>query len=341
MPSKKKGMFVLKIALSLILLAVLTWFVDPHQMLHSMAGAEQSLLMLALAMAIVNRILMAIKWNILLRAIDVAISYGVAVTTYFASTFAGIFLPPTIGGDAVRTYMLAGKYSRTVEVISSILIERVIGLLVLAAFGLIGVAVLLVLFSAQFPAASKLAWVIGGSAVFLFGATGFITTPAFSRFVKYVIDKIENRGKLAARSANLLRKIHASCLIYKDRPVAILTFLALTIVENLLVVIRAWIVTIAFGIDIGILLFFIVVPIEQFLIRLPISFDGFGIREGIFLYALSAMGVPAATALAIGLTNHLLFILAVTPGAWFLLSVKYSDRRVTDGDNPAEPTSKS
>ena len=73
MPSKKKGMFVLKIALSLVLLAVLTWFVDPRQMLHSMGGAERSLLILALAMAIVNRILMAIKWNILLRAIDVAI----------------------------------------------------------------------------------------------------------------------------------------------------------------------------------------------------------------------------------------------------------------------------
>lgn len=340
-PSRKKVIFLFKIILSLALLAVLAWFIDPREMLRSALDADRGILILALAVAILNRVLMAIKWNLLVRAIDVVISWADAVTTYFASTFAGIFLPPTVGGDAVRATMLAGKYSRTAEVISSILIERVIGLVVLAAFGFVGLAVLLALFAERFPAASQLAWIIGGSALFLLVAIGFLTTPAFGRFVKYGIDNIENRGEFAGRSARFMRKILVSCSLYKDQPVAVWTFLALTILENLLVVFRAWIVTLAFGVDVDILLFLIIVPIEQFLIRLPISFDGFGIREGLFLYGLTAIGVPAPTALAIGLTNHLLFIVAVTPGAWFLLSTTRSNERVPNSDDSPESTSKS
>jgi len=312
------------------LLIVLTWIVDPGEVLQSISGANARMLTFAVVMAASNRILMALKWNVLAKAIGIAVPWSVAITSYFASTFAGIFLPPTIGADAVRIYILSRAYRRTADIISSILIERVLGLIILAVFGLIGVAILVRLFSMYVPAADQIAWLIGGSALLLFAGAGFLTTPAFSRLVKYLIDKFESRGHRYFSVTKLIRNVHTSCIAYKDKPGAVMSFSALTVLENVLVIIRAWLVAIAFGVDVGVLLFFIVVPIEQFLIRLPISIDGFGIREGLFLYALTSVGVPSATAFAVGLTNHLIFILAVTPGAWFLWS-KSTMNKTADG----------
>ena len=330
-----KRIFLLKIVASLVLLVVLAWVVDPGEALRSVSDANGKLLVLAVMMAAFNRVLMGIKWNVLAKAIRLTVPWWTAITSYFASTFAGIFLPPTIGADAVRTYMLSRSHSRTAEIISSIVIERVLGLVILAVFGLVGVAILVFLFSAHVPVAKQIAWLIGGSALLLFVATGFLTTPAFDRLVKYLIGKFESRGDRYFRATELIRKVHISCAAYKDSPGAVLSFSALTVLENVLVIIRAWIVAIAFGADVVVLLFFIVVPIEQFLIRLPISIDGFGIREGLFLYALTLVGVPPATAFAIGLTNHLIFILAVTPGAWFLWFTR-SKRRVTGDQQPLD-----
>jgi uncharacterized protein (TIRG00374 family) len=318
--TNKTGIFFLKIIASIALLIVLAWMVDPGEVMLSISGADAIILAFAVVMAASNRVLMAIKWNVLAKAIGVGVPQSIAIRSYFASTFAGIFLPPTIGADAVRTYILSRAKSRTTDIISSILIERVLGLVILAVFGLVGVAILVYQFSEYVPAANQIAWLIGGSALALFAGASFLTTPTFSRLLKYMAGKFESRGHRYLGAAKLIQDVYTSCVAYKDKPGSVMSFSALTVLENILVIIRAWLVAIAFGVDVGVFLFFIVVPIEQFLIRLPISIDGFGIREGLFLYALTSVGISPATAFAVGLTNHLIFIVAVTPGAWLLWS---------------------
>ena len=51
---------------------------------------------------------MAWKWWLLVRSRDAALGLWAAVRAYYLASFAGYFLPMTVGADAVRIGALAG-----------------------------------------------------------------------------------------------------------------------------------------------------------------------------------------------------------------------------------------
>lgn len=324
---------MLKLIISAALLVLLAWIADPRELGREIAKAEASWLAASLGLAVANRALMGLKWNLLIRAIGVPVAWSVSVKAYFAASFAGIFLPPTVGADAVRTLILARKYSNTAKLISSIIVERLIGLIVLCVFAFLGVLVILNLYAGIIPLSASAGLVIAVVALALVSGCWLVTTPPFASFVNYLVTRIGRKGGKWAKLAATLDDIRASLALYRGKPAALATFFLLTCLENLVAIVRAWFVALAFGIDIGVVLFFVITPIEQFASRLPISVHGFGIREGLFMYALSLVGVPAATGLAVGLVNHLLFIVAVLPGIWFLMAA----RRSSPADRVREP----
>ncbi len=330
---------VLQVLCSVGLLAVLLWLVNPGQVAESISGADSVLLAGALVLAFANRVLMAVKWNVLARSAGVKVPWLTAVNVYFTATFAGIFLPPTIGGDAVRTLILSRRYSRTAEIISSIIVERVLGLLVLALFGMLAVAILALLFADRVPAARSIAIVMALSTIVLFLAVTLLTRPAFYAWVSRGIEKLRQRGGFWSRHADLIDNVRLSCASFNERPSAAVTFSLLTVLEKVLAIFRAWVVAVAFGVTVDPLLFFVVIPVENFVSRLPVSFDGFGLREGVFLSALSLFGVPPATSLAVGLVYHVLFIVAVLPGAWFLATQWQSviSTKTDSAERPVNP----
>jgi uncharacterized membrane protein YbhN (UPF0104 family) len=65
--------------------------------------------------------------------------------------------------------------------------------------------------------------------------------------------------------------------------------------------------------------YFSFVPIIIFLIRLPLSFDGFGIHEGGYVYFLSLVKVDPSIAFSVGAINHLMFIIVLLPGCIFYI----------------------
>ena len=318
----RAGTVVLKIGISTILLALLAWIADPRELVQVIATANAGWLAASLGLAIANRVLMGLKWTILIRAISVPVAWGVSVKAYFAASFAGIFLPPTVGADTVRTLILTKEYANTPKIISSILVERLVGLLVLSVFAFFGIVVVLSLYATIIPLSASAGLIVAVVALTLTTGCWFVTTPPFAMLVNRVVNKIGSRGEKWARVASILRDIQISLALYRGKPLALTVFFFLTCLENIIAIVRAWFVALAFGIDIGIMLFFVITPIEQFASRLPISVHGFGIREGLFMYALSLVGVSAATGLAVGLVNHLLFIVAVLPGIWFLMAAK-------------------
>src|SRR5512138_2173527 len=83
----------------------------------------------ALALVVLSRLFVAVRWYVLLRSGGVKISIGHAAALTFTGLFSNNFLPTTIGGDVVR---LAGAmqlgYDRAV-CLASIAADRLIGML--------------------------------------------------------------------------------------------------------------------------------------------------------------------------------------------------------------------
>ena len=82
---------------------------------------------------------MAYKWHRLLRVRDLDIGLGEAVRAYYISSFAGVFLPMTVGADLVRIGALQGGRVSNTNLVASIAIERGLGALSQAVFCVLSV----------------------------------------------------------------------------------------------------------------------------------------------------------------------------------------------------------
>ena len=304
---------ILQVVVSVGLLALLIRWIDVGSFVHAVATADFALLGVALFLAVADRVMMAAKWNVLLAAKDIRLRWTEVIGLYWTSTFLGLFLPATVGADVVRAVVLSRSESRRADIVSSILVERFLGLVSLALFGFVGAALAPAVLGGGAIDQKRLLLIVGGAAVGITLALAFSFTSTCER----IVDAATARGRGVRgldRAVEVAAKVYRSFRGYRQHRGALALFLGLSLAENLLPIGRALFVARALHVHTPMLFFTAIVPIESLLIRLPITVDGFGLREGVFTYFLAKMGVPQSVGFAVGLVNHVLFLLAVMPG---------------------------
>src|SRR3989337_2193518 len=112
----KKVWFWIRVAISVGLIVLLIFTIDFGDLRDTLARANAGFLLLAVFWAMCDRVLMAYKWNILLRAKSIHIPLLNVTGTYLTSTFLGVFLPATVGGDAIRAYAVSKEGHRSGDV---------------------------------------------------------------------------------------------------------------------------------------------------------------------------------------------------------------------------------
>lgn len=313
-----KGKWLIQIVVSVVLMVILLRWIDPRGFVDVLKGADVGLMLLALVLVTLNRVLMAVKWNLLLAVRGLRISWLRATRIYYTSTFLGLFLPPTVGGDVVRAWLVTRSESRLPDVVSSILVERLLGLVALAVFGVVAAALFPVMVQSGETDLGQLLGIVIGAAVLAFGAFAFSFTAACEKMVLAMTGRLAG-VRFIGKFAGTLGRIYRSYREYRSHRGTLAAFFVLTLLENALPIVRAWIVAVALHAPVSLTYFFVIVPLELVLIRIPISFDGFGIREGLFVYFLALVGISESVGFSIGLTNHVLFLVAVLPGGIFYL----------------------
>ena len=311
----------IKIAVSLILVAGLLYFLDTDSLAAALANINVGYLLLALVMVISNRILMPFKWNLLLRSRDIQLSHFQALRIYTIASFLGLVLPPTVGADSIRSYYVKQSGVRLSDTVASIVIERIFGLVVLLVFTIVGFFLLAnLLRDGEIQTA-----VFAGALTFLSFSlvTGLYLSFSrhFQKIVRATANKLQNTRlrKLALGADSFVRAYQE----YNDKKSVLVIFCALTAVELILVIVRSYVVALSLGVDLSLFVYFAFLPLVTLLNRMPISFDGFGINEVLFIYFLGLFGVLHESAFLIGLINHLLFIVAILPGGIFYV---FADR---------------
>jgi uncharacterized membrane protein YbhN (UPF0104 family) len=99
-------------------------------------------------------------------------------------------------------------------------------------------------------------------------------------------------------------------------------FGALTVLEQVSSVIFPWTLAIGLGVEADLLLLLGVLPISTLMSRLPISFDGLGVFEAVFIGLLVLAGIDAAAALAIAISGRIIQLFAFLP--WWVAYVARS-----------------
>ena len=292
---------VLRLGITLALLALLAFAVaDPREVLDAIAGMSIPALGVALLLATGDRVLMAYKWQRLLRARGVPLPLGLAIRAYFASTFAGLFLPVTVGADAIRVVGIRrfGVY----DVTASIVVERTLGAVAMFSVSLLSCTLLA--YALTDPSLGSITGVLVVAAV--------VCAAAFPVSL-WVATRVAARK---AGASTALGRVASAYAAYGRHPQALVVFYLLSIVETFLPTLTAWVVARGLGFDLPLWIFVATLPIALSVARLPISLGGFGVQEASFVYLAGLLGVGASDALATMLVADAVLLITLLPAAF-------------------------
>jgi uncharacterized protein (TIRG00374 family) len=308
----------LKLLITSVLLGIIFWHLGGlGEVSRLIIRVSPLYVLLILLLNTADRALMTFKWTRLLRGRGVRLPLVQGMKIYCASMVWGMFLPATMGADAIRAFSTSRAGFDSNEVVASIIIERMIGFLSALFLGLIG---LFLLFELNFlDARFDLIWWLG-STTLIIAAIAFAASFSQSAFDFF-------HGRLFCRFGNTwimhrLRQFHSTYLAYRNNRRNLAAFSALTFSEQIFPILHTWLITRALGVEVG--LFFVagVVPLTILISRLPVSIGGLGVYDGVFILLTSLAGVSASQAIAITFAGRILQIASWLP--WWMSYVMRS-----------------
>lgn len=302
----------LQLGASVLLLGFLISKLDWQRTVALISGAHPLLLAAVVMIQSADRVLMALKWHQLLRLLDDRLGHWGAVRVYYECTFIGFALPlGGLGPDIVRFVRLRSRGISSHVTLASMITERLIGVIATLILLVAGFAVLAWLAPQaalrRFALVSALAAAIGGAV-----AVTLVFVPAVSRGL-FKLPKL----RAILRSARFSKYVEA-VRVYSVRRRTLAINLGLSIVEQTTPVFTLWAASHAIGAPLPWIVCLAVAPVAVIIQRLPLTYAGLGLREASAAAVLVALGYDYSAALLLLLTQFVMFLITLLPGAIIL-----------------------
>ena len=311
-PSRARSLALsaLKAVVSIGLLWLLFSRVDVARLWSVARQASIGWLAAALALYLAMVLASVLRWGVLLRAQHVRLPYSFLTQSYLVATFFNNFLPSNIGGDVVRITDTAKAAGSKTLATTVVLIDRGIGLLGLALMAAMGAS--LMQHMTVGPVGPGMLW--AG-----FGLGAIIATPALlmPETVGWILQplRVFHQEWVDAR----IEKLTDTLTRFKETPAALAgCFAGAVLVQATLV---AFYVAIArsMSIPIGFAELAVIVPVSFIVQMVPLSVNGFGVREATFGFYFTRLGLPLESALLVSFMGAALVMLfSLTGGVAYL-----------------------
>jgi uncharacterized protein (TIRG00374 family) len=125
---KKTVIFFLKVAVSVVILALIFSKVNINQIWSTLSKANLLYLTSALMVYFMVQGLSAYRWHCLLKPLDIKARYPRILSIYSMGMYFNFFLPSAIGGDVFRIYYLNKDTSRLSASTASVFLDRDVGM---------------------------------------------------------------------------------------------------------------------------------------------------------------------------------------------------------------------
>ncbi len=299
--AQKRRALLIKSVVSIALITFILSRVDMGQTVDVLLEAHIGLLALAWSLTFVGALLTASRWRILLAAQEVFTTTRHLIKCWMTACFFNQFLPSTIGGDAIRIYDSWKLGASKVGAVSVIGVDRLLGLFALMIFGVIA----LYLSSLQVEQHLEMRILVVGAAIVLGLISAWIFFP--SKYVGAIVNRV--LAVLPTRIMRIGDKFRLALAVYQGRMGVLVKALLLSALLQINVIFFYFLVGSALDLPITFLDCMLIIPVANIALLLPITINGVGLREGIFVLLLSAYGVPAATGIAFAWASFVLFTL--------------------------------
>ncbi|TAK48890.1 MAG: flippase-like domain-containing protein [Xanthobacteraceae bacterium] len=240
----------------------------------------------AVVVTLVQVVLGAARWQIITRQCGVPLTFREVLRYNFIGVFFNQTLPSSIGGDAVRLWLLSRSGAGWLKASYSVLVDR--------AIGLIAIAVIVV---------ASLPW------------SYHLINDESGRMALILIDVVAISGGIAFLLMGTLswrwlqqwwatRHVHgcaviANKVIFNTRTGPVMTALSLSI--HVFAVLIAWCVVRSFDAPVTFAQTFLLIPPIMLITMLPISIAGWGVREASMMVAFGYAGLAPADGLLVSL----------------------------------------
>jgi len=324
---------LLRILISIALLGAIVWVLGGVRELAShLLRLQPGLVIAVLGILTLDRALMAYKWALLLKDRGIHVPFVRAMTAYCSSAVWGLLLPSSLGADAIRAYAIARRERLDAKpIVASIVVERVVGFFSALVLAIASLGILTA--RASLGQETVVAW---GLAVAMMLAGFAAVYASMSRWVAaFLYDRLLYRAR-HHRIILKVRALHESYRTFTTSRKTLVRFFALSLVEQLIPILELWLIAHAMGLGVGFLTLVASLPLALLFARLPISFDGIGVFEGMFILLMSLGGITGAQAAAIAVVSRILGPIAYLP--WWLADYTFQRQALaaarSAGPNP-------
>jgi uncharacterized protein (TIRG00374 family) len=292
---------ILKIAVSVVGLLLIVLTQDLGQAFRALVKMDWLPFLGALLLLLSGSLVRAYRWGCLVWALGVRVSWWRLVRLYFVGAFFSQFLPTGVGGDAVKMYELSRDDHRAAAAISSVLVDRFLGLFILFAMASLA---LISSYELVEPGVRLLiAALCAGS---LIGAALLLQ--------RHWIEAWGQRLRLdrLLGGIKLLRELYESVHLYGTA--ALVKATVASVIWNLILILGYYLLGLAVGIDLALRHYFLLVPIISAVLLVP-SVGGLGVRENTTVLLLRRVGVDEPQALALALAYDITLWITALIGA--------------------------
>ena len=287
---------VLQIAVFAGLLVLLSWASDWRTAFDLLKGADPGWLLAAVGALTVQTILSAQRWRITAAQLGITIPPGAAVREYYLAQIVNQSLPGGMIGDAGRAVRARGEAGLLISG-QAVVFERMVGQIGLLAVLVIGLTIAaLVPIGFTWPI-----WLISPLLIFL-TALALLPVAVFAGLkLLGPSDHVLRRFLRAFSHAALGRKVWVQQV-------------GLSIGTTLCNLAAFAFCAAAVDVALPILVVVTVVPLILFAMLIPLSFGGWGFREGAATLLFPVIGATPSEGLAASVAFGLVLLVTVLPG---------------------------
>lgn len=299
--------FALRLGVTLLLFFVLLRSFDWSHLLQTLMSVDIAILLIGMIVGFFGIILSCYQWKSLLDGENINVGLSKLVNFYFIGIAFNHFLPTGMGGDVIKAYYVNREGGSTAASASAVLMARITGL-----FGMFIVSIAaLIIWHASIPqelVRPFLLMVLAACGAIAFAMLSVTYLPKIfkSKWVKHpLLAPVFKIGNAFSTTFRRPRSMSSATL-----------FGVLFHIETCL---NYYIYAEALHLNVQFPYYLVAIPFVTLVAFLPVSINGFGLRESIFVYVFSIIHVPVATSVLLVLLVDLQTLLfGVMGGAIYL-----------------------
>lgn len=276
----------------------IAWIEGPRTLIRTIALLQPAAALASLGFMGSTILLGCLRWHLFLSAQGLGLPLRRTAEISLVAQFFNSLLLGSAGGDVMKAYYAAHEtHHRKAESVMTVVVDRLIGLLATLLFA----ALLMIPNRDLLTAHHRLAAVSGFVLLALGVVTGVAVLSLWGGLSRVWPNLRGWLGRLP--KAALIERSLVATRVYGRRPRILLGALGLSLLLNAACGLQVWALARGLGLDVPLRWLLVIVPVVVFLSSIPITPNGLGIRENLYVWMLTVpeIGIPAASALSLSL----------------------------------------